>query len=190
MLVELSDVGDSQDSTLATLLETALGDAMATGLVADAILATSETQAKAFWKLREGISQAQVRAGKAVKHDIALPISQLAAFVEAADAAVANTSTAGRVINFGHIGDGNLHYNVLLPADTGSDALYDATHRLNRVVHDLVAGHDGSISAEHGVGQLRRDELKLYKSDVEMELMLRIKRALDPNQIMNAGKLL
>ncbi|RYY83410.1 MAG: FAD-binding oxidoreductase, partial [Comamonadaceae bacterium] len=104
VLVELSDVGDAQDSALATLLETALGDAMATGLVADAILATSEAQAKAFWKLREGISQAQVRAGKAVKHDIALPISQLATFVEAADAAVAAASEVGRVINFGHIG--------------------------------------------------------------------------------------
>jgi FAD/FMN-containing dehydrogenase len=125
-----------------------------------------------------------------VKHDIALPISRLAAFVEAADAAVTRATDSGRIINFGHIGDGNLHYNVLLGPETEEDPFHEATHELNRVVHDLVAAHGGSISAEHGVGQLRRDELKLYKSEVEMDLMMRIKRALDPNQIMNAGKLL
>ncbi len=190
VLIELGDVGDAQDGALAAMLEAGLAEAMAQGLIADAALAANETHAKSLWKLREGISQAQVRAGQAVKHDIALPISQLPAFVEAADAAVARAAASGRVVNFGHIGDGNLHYNVLLAPGTKADALHEATHELNRVVHDLVAAHGGSISAEHGVGQLRRDELKLYKSEVEMDLMLRIKRALDPNQIMNAGKLL
>jgi FAD/FMN-containing dehydrogenase len=190
VLIELSDVGDAGDASLAAMLEAGLGDAMAQGLIADAMMAANETHAKSLWKLREGISQAQVRAGKAVKHDIALPISRLAAFVEAADAAVTRATDSGRIINFGHIGDGNLHYNVLLAPETEEDPFHEATHELNRVVHDLVAAHGGSISAEHGVGQLRRDELKLYKSEVEMDLMMRIKRALDPNQIMNAGKLL
>jgi FAD/FMN-containing dehydrogenase len=190
VLIELSDVGDAADGTLAAMLEAGLDEAMTQGLAADAAMAANETQAKALWKLREGISQAQVRAGHAVKHDIALPISRLAAFCAAADAAVAAAPGGGRIVNFGHIGDGNLHYNVLLAPDTAPGALHDATHALNRVVHDLVAAHGGSISAEHGVGQLRRDELRHYKSEVEMELMMRIKRALDPNQIMNTGKLL
>jgi FAD/FMN-containing dehydrogenase len=193
VLVELADVGDPEGGGLAAMLEAGLGQALAAGQIEDAMLARSETQARALWKLREGVSQAQLRAGKAVKHDIALPISRLAAFVEAADRAVSSLldgGRPGRIVNFGHIGDGNLHYNVLLPADTGAEALDGATRQLNRVVHDLVAAHAGSISAEHGVGQLRRDELKLYKPAIELELMLRIKRALDPNQIMNAGKLL
>jgi FAD/FMN-containing dehydrogenase len=105
-------------------------------------------------------------------------------------AATAAAGLAAQVINFGHVGDGNLHYNVLLPAGLAPTAVKENTLRLNRVVHDLVAHYEGSISAEHGVGQLRRDELRRYKSPVEMDLMLAIKRALDPNLIMNPGKLL
>jgi FAD/FMN-containing dehydrogenase len=190
-LVELSD---TEDSGLQAMLENALGQAMEDDLVSDAMLATSQTQATALWKLREGVSQGQVRAGAVVKHDIALPISALAAFVAEADRAVlAATQSSGltaQVINFGHLGDGNLHYNVLMPPGLLPETIKEATTLLNRVVHDLVTSYNGSISAEHGIGQLRRDELRHYKSPLEMELMLRIKRALDPNQIMNPGKLL
>src|SRR5258706_3215 len=154
----------------------------------------SQAERAAFWKLREGVSQGQVRAGRVVKHDIALPISALASFVAGADHAVRDAAgTCGieaGIVNFGHLGDGNLHYNVLLPASLPAEAIQETTVRLNRVVHDLVLAHDGSISAEHGIGQLRRDELRHYKSALEMELMLCIKQALDPNHIMNPGKLL
>ena len=190
VLVELSDTGEAAGDELRSLLEATLGEAMAHGLAADAMWSSSETQTLALWKLREGISQAQVRAGKAVKHDIALPISSLASFVAQAEREVLACMPDARIINFGHIGDGNLHYNVLMPKGIDGDALQHHTHALNDVVHRLVTDCGGSISAEHGVGQLRRDELRIYKSPVEMELMLRIKQAMDPNQIMNPGKLL
>ena len=194
-LIELSDTGAVSDvrgdeSGPGALLESALAEAMEAGLANDAMLSASEAQTMALWKLREGISQAQVRAGKAVKHDIALPISSLASFVAQAEKDVQACLPGASVINFGHLGDGNLHYNVLLPADTDYDTLKRRTHDLNAVVHQLVTNYGGSISAEHGVGQLRRDELRIYKSPVEMELMLRIKQAMDPNHIMNPGKLL
>lgn len=186
-LVELSDTGDAG---LRDLMEAALGESMEVGLTDDVMLSASEAQTMALWKLREGISQAQVRAGKAIKHDIALPISSLASFVAQAEQEVRACMPDARIINFGHLGDGNLHYNVLMPPDAAVDTLKQRTHDLNGVVHQLVTNHGGSISAEHGVGQLRRDELRLYKSPVELELMLRIKQAMDPNHLMNPGKLL
>jgi len=186
-LVELSD---TEPAGLPALLETALGAALEAGIIQDCVVAMNDTQVQSLWRLREGISQAQVRAGKAVKHDIALPISRLAAFVEEADLALVSDFPGLPIINFGHIGDGNLHYNVLLPLDVAPAEYARLTAALNRRVHDLVAQRGGSISAEHGVGQLRRDELRRYKSPVEMDLMLMIKRALDPNQLMNPGKLL
>jgi len=186
----LFELTDTEPSGLSALMEQAAGAALAEGLLQDCAIAMNEAQARAMWRLREGISQAQVRAGKAVKHDIALPVSRLAAFVEEAGAALAAEFPALPVVNFGHIGDGNLHYNVLLPPDVAAPEYARLTVALNRRVHDLVAQLDGSISAEHGVGQLRRDELRRYKSPVEMDLMWMIKRALDPNHLMNPGKLL
>ncbi len=186
-LIELSD---TEDTGLQAVLESALASAMEGDWILDAIVASSATQAKALWKLREGISQAQVRAGAVVKHDIALPISSLAAFAFEADAAVLKASPQARIINFGHLGDGNLHYNVLLGPCASAQSIKTETALLNRVVHDLVVSYKGSISAEHGVGQLRRDELRHYKSPLEMELMMSIKRAFDPNHLMNPGKLL
>ena len=188
-LIELSD---TDGAGLLALLENTLEQALADGVISDASLPTSQTQSAALWKLREGISQAQVRAGKVVKHDIALPISALADFVAKADEAVhaAAQHFDIAIINFGHLGDGNLHYNVLMPADVSAQTVNETTLLFNRVVHDLVATFNGSISAEHGVGQLRRDELKHYKSPLELEMMMCIKRAFDPNQIMNPGKLL
>jgi FAD/FMN-containing dehydrogenase len=185
----LIELADTQGDGLAELLEAGLGEALEDDTVQDVAVSVSGAQTQAFWKIREGISQAQVRAGKAVKHDIALPISAIAAFAHAADAALREAQPDVRIINFGHLGDGNLHYNVLLPKDTAPDVVAATTARFNRIVHDLVAAANGSISAEHGVGQLRRDELQHYKSEVEFDLMMRIKQSLDPNQIMNPGKL-
>src|SRR5450830_18245 len=185
-----NELGDTQDTGLQAMLEDILGQALEEQLISDAMFSSNQSQTTALWKIREGISQAQVRAGKAIKHDIALPISALPTFVEQAQQALAASGLPADLINFGHLGDGNLHFNVLLPADTAYEDIKTATIAFNRLVHDLVSGFNGSISAEHGVGQLRRDELKHYKSPLEMELMLRIKQAFDPNHIMNPGKLL
>lgn len=186
----LLELSDTEPSGLPAMLESALGGALEAGLIQDCVIAMNDRQAQSMWRLREGISQAQMRAGKAVKHDIAVPISRLAAFVDEADLALMSEFPHLPIVNFGHIGDGNLHYNVLLPLDVAPAEYARLTAALNRRVHDLVAQRGGSISAEHGVGQLRRDELRRYKSPVEMDLMLMIKRALDPNQLMNPGKLL
>jgi FAD/FMN-containing dehydrogenase len=190
-LIELSD---TEDTGLQAILENELSRAVTDGLIDGAVMATSQAQVSALWKLREGISQAQVRASIVIKHDIVLPLSALTAFVTQADAAALGAATAigtsSQIINFGHLGDGNLHYNVLLTTDLSQAAIRDYTVLINRVVHDLVVVYNGSISAEHGIGQLRREELRRYRSPLEIELILRIKRAFDPNQIMNPGKLL
>jgi FAD/FMN-containing dehydrogenase len=186
----LIELADTRADGLDALLEEALADALERGIVGDAAVCATQAQAQAFWKLREGISQAQMRAGKAIKHDIALPISALADFVPRADQALRRAAPDVRIINFGHLGDGNLHYNVLLAPDVAPADYAECTATFNRVVHDLVTEYGGSISAEHGVGQLRRDELRHYKPAVEFDLMMRIKQALDPNHLMNPGKLL
>jgi len=186
----LIELADTEDLGLQAMLEDVLGQALEDELVGDAMFCTSGTQAAALWKIREGISQAQVRAGKVIKHDIALPISAIAGFVTQAEALIDDCGLPAQIINFGHLGDGNLHFNVMIPLSSGYDEVKAATLLLNRLVHDLVTGMNGSISAEHGVGQLRRDELRHYKAALEMELMLRIKQAFDPNLIMNPGKLL
>jgi FAD/FMN-containing dehydrogenase len=186
----LIELADTEDLGLQAMLEELLGQAMEDALVNDAMLCTNGTQAAALWKIREGISQAQVRAGKVIKHDIALPISAIAEFVDQAERMIAACELQAEIINFGHLGDGNLHFNVMIPLSSSYEEVQQATLQLNRLVHDLVTEKQGSISAEHGVGQLRRDELRHYKSPLEMELMLRIKQAFDPNLIMNPGKLL
>jgi FAD/FMN-containing dehydrogenase len=186
----LIELADTEDLGLQAMLEEVLGQALEDETISDAMFCTSGTQAAALWKIREGISQAQVRAGKVIKHDIALPISAIAGFVAQAEARIADCGLAAQIINFGHLGDGNLHFNVMIPLSSTYEDVKQATLLLNRLVHDLVTDLQGSISAEHGVGQLRRDELQHYKSPLEMELMLRIKQAFDPNLIMNPGKLL
>ena len=186
----LIELADTQPQGLGELLEAGLGQALESGLAQDVAMSVSGQQTSAFWKIREGISQAQVRAGKAVKHDLALPISSLSAFVARADVALRAVMPDVQIINFGHLGDGNLHYNVLLPMTVSYPDMAAQTAILNRIVHDLVAEFDGSISAEHGIGQLRRDEMRHYKSALEFELMMRVKQSFDPNHIMNPGKLL
>ncbi|MGI4982681.1 MAG: FAD-binding oxidoreductase [Janthinobacterium lividum] len=187
VLVELAD---AQDAAPAALLETALEQALGTGLVDDAVIAVNARQRQQMWKLREGVSQAQLREGQPLKHDIALPIVRLAPFIDEADALMAEHFPSLPILNFGHIGDGNLHYNVLLPHGLATDERDRLTAAVNLRIHDLAISYRGSISAEHGVGLLRRDELRRYKSDVEKDLMRAIKAALDPDQLMNPGKVL
>ena len=188
ILVELSDADATTDLT--GLLESILADALVAYEASDAVIAQSGEQAKALWRLREGISEAQVRAGKTIKHDIALPISRLNAFMAECAAAVEAAFPGLNFLVFGHLGDGNLHYNLQRAPQMNDDDFYALTGRLNALVHDLVHRYRGSISAEHGVGQLRRDELPRYKPAVAMQIMYDLKRTFDPQGILNPGKLL
>jgi len=140
--------------------------------------------------LRENMSEAQARAGRNMKHDISLPVSRINEFVERTGALLQQHFPGVRNFTFGHLGDGNLHYNVAHPLDSTVAAHMAKYAALSRLVHDSAHAHGGSISAEHGVGQRKRDLLGDYKSPVELDLMRRIKRALDPHNLLNPGKVL
>jgi len=157
-------------------------------LIEDAVLASSTTQAKALWKLRESISESQKHEGGSIKHDISVPVSRIPVFVREALTAAERLIPGIRPVPFGHVGDGNLHFNFTQPLGMDKEAYLDEWQALNRVVHDIVVAHGGSISAEHGIGVLKRDEARRYKSEVELDLQRRIKQALDPKGIMNPGK--
>jgi FAD/FMN-containing dehydrogenase len=160
------------------------------GQVSDGVIAQSESQARNLWSLRENISEAQKIEGLSIKHDVAVPVSSIPDFLAQADAALAAAFPGIRVVAFGHVGDGNLHYN-LSQADAQENAAFIASQpAVNRIVHDTVNALNGSISAEHGIGQLKREELLRYKSPVEMALMRTLKQALDPQGLINPGKLL
>jgi FAD/FMN-containing dehydrogenase len=184
------------------MLDRLMEKALEEGVVQDAIVAQSVAQAKALWHLRETITLSAAEDGPHIKHDIALPISSLVTFIAAMDQEMESAYPGIRLINFGHFGDGNLHYNVApAPALAAGKSKADRhqifkdfleTHEdtIRKMVHDRVVAMNGSISAEHGLGQLRRDEAKRYKSAVEQNLMKTIKTALDPNGILNPGKVL
>ncbi len=185
-LVEIAspDAEISQDA--GDLLETAFDE----GLVLDAATASNESQREALWKLRESISEAERAEGASIKHDVSVPVSDMPAFMEKARKAVEDVLPDIRVIAFGHIGDGNVHFNLCQPKGADGQAFVKRWEEFNRIVHDVVIAFHGSISAEHGVGQMKRDELAHYKSGVHVDLMRAIKRALDPKGIMNPGKVL
>jgi FAD/FMN-containing dehydrogenase len=178
------------DSELAAQVERALGEALDAGTVLDATLAQSGDQARALWELRENIAEAQKHDGPNIKHDISLPVSAIPRFLDEARAALIAELPGVRFVTFGHLGDGNLHYNLASPDGTPAGDFMANGPRANRIVHDLVAAHSGSISAEHGIGQLKRDELVRYKSAVELDMMRAVKRALDPSGLFNPGKVL
>ena len=189
VLLELSDTQNEAHANEA--LEGLLSDAFESELALDAVLSQNITQFNALWALREDISESQGAEGKTIKHDVSVPISAIADFVAQTDAALAREFPDPRLIVFGHVGDGNLHYN-LSPAegDSDSDGFAALEAPINRLVHDAVASFGGSISAEHGLGVLRRDESARYKSDIEMALMRTLKAALDPHHLMNPRKVL
>jgi FAD/FMN-containing dehydrogenase len=157
-------------------------------LISDAVLAGSVAQARSLWKLRESASEAQKHEGASIKHDISVPVSRIPAFLAEALAAAEQLIPGIRPVPFGHVGDGNLHFNFTQPAGMDKDAYLAKWEALNRVVHDIVIAHGGSISAEHGIGVLKREEARRTKGAVELELLGRIKRAMDPKGIMNPGK--
>jgi FAD/FMN-containing dehydrogenase len=171
-------------------LEGWLAERLASADVSDGVVAQSETQAKKLWALRESISRAQKIEGVSIKHDISVPVSRIPEFLSMADAALAKAFPGVRVVAFGHLGDGNLHYNLSQPESQENAAFIAAQLEVNRLVHDMVDALNGSISAEHGIGQLKREEILRYKSPVEMALMRSLKEALDPQGLMNPGKVL
>jgi len=176
------------DSPLAVQMEAALAAAVEQHVAGDAAIAQSAAQAAELWALREHIPEAQRLEGANIKHDISLPVSRIPAFLADAQVALGSALRGVRYVVFGHLGDGNLHYNLSAPAGTPAAAFLGEAARANRIVYDLVARLGGSFSAEHGIGQMKRGELLRYKSAVEIELMQRIKRALDPDALLNPGK--
>ena len=178
------------DAPLIEQVEAALATVMESGNAADAVVAQSSEQAARLWALRENISEAQRREGPNIKHDISLPVSAIPAFMRECDAALLGAFPRARLVVFGHLGDGNLHYNLSAPEGVTATSFMDNAERANRIVHDIVATHAGSFSAEHGVGQLKRADLLRYKTPVEVALMRAVKTALDPHGLMNPGKVL
>ena len=187
-LLELSSHESEQHGV--ALLENAIERALEASLAQDAVVATSIAQSRGLWAIREHIPLAQAAAGKNIKHDISVPISRIADFIEVTDRRLDDAYPGVQVVCFGHLGDGNLHYNIAPPDGIHHDDFLAHQEPINRIVHDSVAAFGGSISAEHGVGALKRDELPRYKSDIELNLMRAIKTALDPLGIMNPGKIL
>jgi|SRR5690242_3508626 len=185
-LVQADD--SAADSALSAQLEGALAVAIERRTALDATIAQSAAQGEALWSLREHIPEAQRRYGLNIKHDISLAVSRIPAFLREAQARLDAAFPGIRYVVFGHLGDGNLHYNLSAPDGVAASAFLGDGPRANRIVYDLVSELGGSFSAEHGIGQLKREELARYKPEVELELMRRIKRALDPGGLLNPGK--
>ena len=188
LLIELSGTGEEADLRVAC--EAFLAAALEKGWIDDAVLAQSGEQAARLWDLRERLSEAQKIEGFSIKHDVSVPVSRIGEFVERAGAALQAAYPGIRIVAFGHVGDGNLHYNQSKPEAAENAEFMAAQPDVNRIVHDIVDALGGSISAEHGIGQLKRGELAHYKSAVEMEMMRAIKRTFDPLGLMNPGKVL
>ncbi|UYO45490.1 FAD-binding oxidoreductase [Rhodopseudomonas palustris] len=184
VLIELSSPRDDARAALESILERGFED----GIVVDAAIASSVQQQQAFWKLREEISPAQKPEGGSIKHDISVPVAAVPQFIEQANAAVVTLIPGARPVPFGHLGDGNIHYNVTQPVGADKAEFLARWHDVNKVVFDVVLRLGGSISAEHGIGVMKRDELPEVKDKTAIELMRSIKALLDPHGIMNPGK--
>ncbi len=187
----LLELSDSESETHAReRFEVVVGDAIEAGVVLDAVIAESMAQSHALWHLRESIPLAEKESGKSIKHDVSIPVSRMTEFVLGTNAALQAAFPGIRHVIFGHLGDGNLHYNVARGSDWAEGQLLALQDAVYELVHERVHAVGGSISAEHGVGQLKRDVLPRYKDPVEMALMHRVKAALDPLGVMNPGKVL
>lgn len=187
-LIEISDHESAEHAQ--QQMESVLEHAYQENLILDAAIAESVSQQKQFWGLRENISMAQAKEGKNIKHDISLPISCIPEFIQTTEKILSDRFPASRIVCFGHLGDGNLHYNISPPPTENPDIFILHQAEINQLVHDQVYVFLGSISAEHGIGELKRNELKRYKSPLELQLMRSIKQALDPENLMNPGKIL
>lgn len=186
----LLEVGtSSHDPALSGQLDSWLETNLEADRLLDGAVAQSEKQAADFWKLRESMSEAQKHEGGSIKHDISVPVSSIPSFIEDASKALLKAYPGSRLTPFGHLGDGNLHFNVLQPKDMNKTAFLAQWDSMNRLVHDIVAKHKGSISAEHGIGSMKKHELARLKNPAALAAMVGVKKALDPNNIMNPGVL-
>ena len=188
VLLEVSS-GDSQE-TARRRVEALLYEAMEAGEAGDVFLAQSQAQGEALWRLRTAMSEVQKHEGGSIKHDVSVPVAAIPEFLEQAGKQIEELVPGARPVPFGQLGDGNLHYNVSQPEGADKEAFLARWEEVSAAIHDLVAGHNGSISAEHGIGRMKRDLLPGVKSVVEMEMMRALKRTFDPRGILNPGKLL
>jgi FAD/FMN-containing dehydrogenase len=189
LLFDLSD--PREGGAIREELEQALAAALERGLAADAVIAESEAQAGGLWRLRETIPEAaRGEPGMLYRHDIAVAVSRIPGFIHEARTALESHVTGAHVICFGHLGDGNLHFNVFVPGRRRDDAVAREARDVAEIVYEVVLRYHGSFSAEHGIGQSKRDELARYKSAPELEMMRMLKQAFDPHNIMNPGKVL
>lgn len=188
VLMEISSGRSAEDAK--GLAEDILSAGLEAGVLGDAVISASIAQADAFWNFRERLPEAQKPEGASIKHDISVPVASIPAFIERAAEAVERVSPGARPVCFGHMGDGNLHYNVSRPVGADDEAFLALYHRMNEAVHEVVRAFDGSISAEHGIGQLKRDELVATAPPAAIDLMRRVKAAFDPAGIMNPGKVI
>jgi FAD/FMN-containing dehydrogenase len=184
VLIE-SATGDSEEG-----LENALGAAAERGQLLDAVIAKSGKEAADLWRLRHSIAEAERQAGRALKHDISVPLSSMQRFLRDGDELLAKGWPGAQLVAFGHIGDGNLHYNVVLPGNLSETEWHTQGEDVSRAIYDLVQACGGSFSAEHGVGQAKRAWLERYRGGPELDLMRKLKKALDPANILNPGKVI
>ena len=185
-LCAITDMVTDMNSKATGILEVAFEE----GLVSDATLAASTQAAQDLWRIREAMSEVQRLEGGSIKHDIAVPVSKVPAFLDDAIALVEDMLPGCRPVPFGHLGDGNIHFNISQPVDADKQAFLANWAAVNARVHALVRDYGGSISAEHGIGSLKRDELAATKQSVEINMMRGIKQLLDPDGILNPGKVL
>ncbi|MEM1318257.1 MAG: FAD-binding oxidoreductase, partial [Pseudomonadota bacterium] len=188
VLLEISSPRSADDAR--ETMEAILTEAFEEGTITDAVIAESGEQQNAFWKLREDMSWAQRPEGASIKHDISVPIREVPRFIELADAEVQRIAPGSRIVNFGHLGDGNLHYNISQPVGWTAEQHYAKEPAINDAVYAILGQLGGSISAEHGIGQMKRDKLAKLKDPVALEMMRSVKQALDPANIMNTGKVI
>ena len=186
-LIELSSARHNED--LREALEEALGQALEDEVIDNAVVATSEAQAMQLWRIRETVPEAEKLEGASIKHDVSVPVSKVAAFLEHAGDIVQGVVSGARLVSFGHLGDGNIHFNISQPEGMDPAEFLKHRHNISTQVLDLVVSMGGSFSAEHGIGRQKRKELSHYKAGVEIDLMQTIKSALDPSRIMNPGKI-
>jgi FAD/FMN-containing dehydrogenase len=186
----LAEVAWSLEGGLGAELERVLEDALGRGLIADGVIAKNEAERKALWALRENPTEAMAHEGLVLRHDIAVPVARVPELIEQGAAALAAAVPGVRIMPFGHLGDGNIHYNLLQPPGMAGDAFRARTAEVQRLVFDVVAGLGGSISAEHGIGRMKRAELVARKPALELELMRTLKAVLDPKGILNPGAVL
>ena len=171
-------------------LEAALATALEKKLCSNVVIAKNISEQEALWRIRHSISEVQKHEGVSLKHDVSVPVGKIGAFIEAAEAAVLKLMPDARTVAFGHVGDGNVHFNVSQPTASNGEDFRGKAVEIGNLIYDVVSDFDGSISAEHGIGQAKREALRKYKDEEEIAVMKSIKAALDPDNILNPGKVL